>query len=120
MKQQTKFKKTGIGKKDFIGIWHIAKMSEWDEEYCNMDVQAYIKIEKNRSGEFQFGLVTGSMYGGFKKINAGLIFDFTWEGGDECDEASGDGWMKVSNDETAEGEIRLHGGDKSMFWAKKA
>ena len=95
-------------------------MSEWDKKYCNMEVQAYIKIEKKGIGEFQFGLVFGSITGDFIIRNDEDVFDFTWEGCDKCDEASGDGWMKIKGDGTAEGEIRFHGGDKSMFWAKKA
>ena len=48
-------------------------MSEWDKKYCNMEVQAYIKIEKKGMGEFQFGLVTASLNGDFKKTNESII-----------------------------------------------
>ena len=84
-----------------------------------MEVQAYIKIEKKGMGEFQFGLVTASLNGDFKKTNDENIFDFTFDGSDECDPTNGDGWMKIKENGTAEGEIRFHSGDKSMFWAKK-
>ncbi len=114
-----KLKQTEIGKNDFIGTWHITKMSEWDNDYVNEEVQAFIKIEKSGDGEFQFGLVQGSMCGDFKKLDGSLIYDFTFEGSDECDEESGDGWMKINKDRTAEGEIRFHAGDTSKFWVKK-
>jgi len=114
-----KFKQTEIGKKDFIGIWRITKMSEWDNDYVNEEVKAFIRIEKSGMGEFHFGLVQGSMSGDFKKNIEGMIFDFTWEGSDECDSANGDGWMKINDDGKAEGEIRFHLGDTSKFWAKK-
>lgn len=120
MKQKTKFKETEIGKRDFIGTWRITKMSEWDNDYVNEEVQAFIKIEKSEMGEFHFGLVQGSMSGDFKKNNEGMIYDFTFEGNDECDSANGDGWMKINTDGTAEGEIRFHAGDTSKFWAKRA
>ena len=94
-------------------------MSEWEEQYCNMEVQAHIKIGKGGVGEFQFGLVSGSICGEFITRNNRNIFDFTWEGCDECDEASGDGWMVKKEDCKAEGEIRFHAGDKSVFWAEK-
>ena len=119
MKQKSKFKQTEIGKKDFIGTWHITKMSEWDNDYVNEEVRAFIAIEKSGMGEFHFGLVQGLMSGDFKKNTEGMIFDFTWEGNDECDPANGDGWMKINDDGTAEGEIRFHAGDRSNFWAKK-
>jgi hypothetical protein len=106
-------------KKLFKGKWDIVKMSNWDEDYFNMEVRAYIRIDKNCTGEFQFGLVSGSVDGRFKKDAEGTIFDFTWDGCDECDPANGDGWMKVKNGRTAEGEFRIHNGDTSLFWAKK-
>ncbi len=107
-------------KRQFVGKWRIIKMSEWDREYCDMEVKAYILIEGGGSGEFQFGLVSGSICGDFKKIHEECLFDFTWEGNEEYDAVSGDGWMEIRGNGTAEGEIRFHGGDKSMFWAKKA
>ena len=109
-----------ITKNNFIGAWRITKMSDFDNDYVNEEVRAFIKIEKSGIGEFHFGLVQGSMSGDFEKENEDVIYDFTWDGSDECHEASGDGWMKINEDGTAEGEIRFHMGDKSKFWAKRA
>ena len=120
MMQKFKPKQAETGKKDFIGTWRITKMSEWSNDYVNEEVQAFIKIEKSGMGEFHFGLVQGSMCGNFKKNEEGMIFDFTFEGTDECEQTSGDGWMKINADATAEGEIRFHLGDMSKFWAKKS
>jgi len=30
----------------FIGTWHIYEMSEWDEDFFNMETQAYVEIQK--------------------------------------------------------------------------
>jgi hypothetical protein len=38
-------------------------MEEWDEDYFNMETQAYIEVTPQNGGEFQFGLVTGSIDG---------------------------------------------------------
>jgi hypothetical protein len=46
--------------------------------------------------------------------------EFTWEGGDENDEANGSGWLRLKDDETLEGKIKIHHGDSSMFLAKRA
>ena len=35
-------------KNTFKGTWHITEMSEWDEDYFNMEVQAFIKINSSR------------------------------------------------------------------------
>jgi hypothetical protein len=47
----------------FEGIWHITEMENWDEDYFNMEVQAYIEIDNRGAGDFQFGLVTGAIDG---------------------------------------------------------
>ena len=107
------------GNDHFIGKWHITKMSEWNNDYVNEEVRAFIKIKKSGIGEFHFGYVQGSMSGDFKKCGENLTYDFTFEGNDECEQASGDGWMKINPDGTAEGEIRFHMGDKTNFLAKK-
>jgi hypothetical protein len=48
---------------DIRGIWNIYEMEMWDEDYFNMEVQAFIYIHDNGRGNFQFGLVTGQMDG---------------------------------------------------------
>jgi hypothetical protein len=106
-------------KNKFIGKWRITSMSEWDKEYCDMEVQAYLNIEKNLMGDFQFGLVSGQIDGRIVKRPDGDCFDFTWDGNDECDPASGNGWMKLKDKNNAEGEIKLHLRDDSTFQAKR-
>ena len=103
--------------KDLTGIWHITSMSSWDKEYFDAEVKAHIRIENNGTGEFQFGLVYGEICGEFK--SAEKIFDFTWDGNDECDDANGDGWTKLKGADILEGEIRFHSGDHSTFLAKR-
>lgn len=91
----------------FTGTWHIEEMETWDEDYFNMEVQAYLKVNSKGSGDFQFGLVTGQI-------------DFTWDGSDEMDPISGSGWFKVKDRNTIEGKIKIHQGDSSWFLAKRA
>lgn len=103
---------------DISGVWHIEEMSMWDEDYFNMEVQAYFKFDKDYTGEFQFGLVTGSFSGDIYSYETDKErVEFTWEGADECDEAFGFAWIKRVSKERLEGEIRFHGGDKSTFTA---
>ncbi|MBE9212653.1 hypothetical protein IQ247_07970 [Plectonema cf. radiosum LEGE 06105] len=104
----------------FIGTWHIYEMEMWDEDYFNMEVQAYVSIETDKQGDFQFGLVSGSLDGDLEKSGVSERFAFTWEGQDEMDEASGSGWMQLINVRQVEGFIKLHLGDSSTFKAKRA
>ncbi|MBH8573061.1 hypothetical protein I8752_08540 [Nostocaceae cyanobacterium CENA369] len=48
------------------------------------------------------------------------MLDFTWSGSDECDPASSSGWLKLKDENTLGGKIKLHGGDSSMFLARRA
>jgi hypothetical protein len=102
---------------EFTGTWHIYEMSNWDEEYFNMEVQAYIEIDEKGNGEFQFGLVFGSID---VKDGNGNKLEFTWEGNDECDEASGSGWLKLEDENELEGKIKMHNGDSSTILARRA
>jgi hypothetical protein len=112
--------KTSKQEMPFSGLWHITEMSMWDEDYFNMEVQAYLEINSQSFGEFQFGLVFGQLDGKETKIGAENIFHFTWEGNDECESASGSGWCKLKDDNTLEGEIKIHRGDSSTFLAERA
>ena len=62
----------------FAGTWHIYEMEMWDEDYFNMEVQAYIKIDAKGLGNFQFGLVSGQIDGEIVKEGADERFKFTW------------------------------------------
>jgi hypothetical protein len=103
-----------------VGTWHIYDMALWDEDYFNMEVQAYITINPGGTGNFQFGLVAGGLDGEFVRDGDNERFEFTWEGNDECDEACGSGWLKLKSADQVEGSIKLHGGDRSAFSARRA
>ncbi len=104
----------------FTGTWHIYEMSMWDEEYFNMEVQAYIQIDEKGFGDFQFGLVIGDIDSNNIKDSSVEKLEFTWEGSDECDPASGSGWLKLNDKNILEGNIKIHRGDSSTFLAKRA
>ena len=103
----------------FVGTWHIDEMSEWDEDYFNMEVQAFIEIEASSFGEFQFGLVSGGIDGYLENIGEKERFSFTWEGCDEMDEASGSGWLELESSNKINGQIAFYREDRSTFKAHK-
>lgn len=102
------------------GLWYISEMELWDEDYFNMEVQAYVEVDEQGCGKFQFGLVSGSMDGGLIQGVETEKIEFTWEGNDECDHAFGSGWLSLINQDTLQGQIKLHYGDRSTFTAKRA
>ncbi len=104
----------------YEGSWHIIEMEMWDEDYFNMEVQAFIRIGSNGSGDFQFGLVSGWIDGEVVKTGDTERFEFTWEGQDEVDPASGSGWLNLSGVDKLRGRIKFHLGDSSEFTAVRA
>lgn len=104
--------------KELIGTWHIVSMEQWDEDYLNMETQAYIEFKPKGVGKFQFGLVQGYMDYRVEKVGDRLSVEFTWEGSDECDPASGRG-QGIINGSKMTGNIYIHLGDDSGFTAVK-
>lgn len=98
-----------------LGKWRITKMPDYVEDYPDMVELAYILFEEGGAGEFAFGCVTGQIVGGG---HADAVA-FSWEGNDEMDEASGDGWAELQPDGSLKGAICFHGGDEANFIAHR-
>ncbi|HOO57142.1 MAG TPA: hypothetical protein PLN69_09985 [bacterium] len=104
---------------NLTGYWRITEMEMWDSNYLDMEVESYIKFEDNGTGEFQFGLIHGWIDGDFTAMDEKPAVEFSWEGNDEMDPASGRGWAMLEDDITLSGEIFFHMGDGSGFTATR-
>ncbi|WP_028319666.1 hypothetical protein [Desulfobulbus elongatus] len=102
----------------FIGNWRIVDMERWDQEYVDMEVPAYILIDSDGTGQFQFGLVFGEIDGRVEQIGNSPHFEFSWSGQDENDLFCGRGWAVIENGEL-HGRFYLHQADDSAFRAIK-
>jgi hypothetical protein len=124
-------------KHPFVGTWHITAMELWDYDYVNMERQAFVEIDPDNLGSFQFGLVRGQLDGYLETLEetpevepsgrrlaslplGSVRFAFTWDGFDEMDEVSGSGWMRLTSAREAAGVIKVHLGDHSTFRAHRA
>src|SRR5437773_1887797 len=105
-------------KSPFIGLWNIVSMSEWDEDYINEEVQAFIEFEPKGTGHFQFGLVSGTIDSLETQRDGKPAVEWSWEGIAEMDECSGRGLASLEGDELR-GMIFIHGGDHSEFIARR-
>ena len=101
-----------------VGDWRIVEMELWDRKYMDMEVPAFIRFGKD-GGEFQFGLVSGSIDGRFSSRAGKHSVEFSWEGQDEMDDVSGRGWVTIESDNLLKGKLFFHGGDESGFVAKR-
>jgi hypothetical protein len=100
----------------FVGKWAIVEMEAWDQEYVNMEVPGYFMFNRDGTGHFQFGLVQGEMDCRLEVSNDRERIEFSWEGQEELDSASGRGWAEIENKELL-GRIFFHLGDDSAFRA---
>jgi hypothetical protein len=92
------------------GRWRIVETPDYD-----MGRPAYIVFRKT-GGEFVLGCLIGVIHGSCQ----GDAVEFTWEGNDEMEPASGTGWADLQDDGSIEGEISLNNGDDIAFLARRA
>jgi hypothetical protein len=98
-----------------LGRWRIVEMPGYEDDFPDMMEPAYILFGENGTGEFAFGCVTGQINGGGDTGN----IEFSWQGNDEMDEASGEGWAMLQPDGSLEGAICFHNGDEIDFTARR-
>lgn len=93
------------------GKWRVVETPEHDMAGAG----SYIQFNAN-GGEFVLDCLTGSIHGRCE----GNAVEFTWDGNDEMDEASGHGWAELQQDGSLEGEISLENGDDIPFIAHRS
>jgi hypothetical protein len=91
------------------GRWRVVETPGYDMAVPG----AYILLDED-GGEFAFDCLTGSIHGTCE----GDAVEFSWQGNDEMDPASGDGWAELRDDGALEGEINLDNGDDIPFIAR--
>ncbi len=105
-----------MAKTTISGKWRITEMDLWDQEAMDLLGPACIEF-KGQGGQFRFIAVDGWMDCRHGQRNGRPYVDFTWDGNDECDPASGRGWVKLQKDGSLTGHIYFHQGDDSGFKA---
>jgi len=96
--------------RQFTHSWRIVWMSEWDQDYVDMEVPGFVTFESSEDGHFQFGLVKGEMDCRWQNPRV----DFSWRGVDENDEVCGRGRAEISDNEL-HGHLYIHMGDDSVL-----
>jgi hypothetical protein len=91
-------------------------MELWAADFIDLDVPGHFTFADEQGGEFQFGMVVGWMDCRYH-MERGRV-EFSWEGTDDADDASGRGWAELDGDQLR-GRIFIHMGDDSGFVAVK-
>jgi len=95
-------------------------MDLWDLEDIDLVEPAFIEFSQDRTGHFGFIAVQGYMDWRPGSTRERPRVEFTWEGDDEGDRASGRGWVTLEPDGSLRGHIYFHLGDDSAFRAVRA
>jgi hypothetical protein len=101
----------------FTGSWRITEMELWDKDAIDLLEPAHIEFDADRSGKFVFIAVRGWMDCTFGEKEGQPLVEFSWQGSDEGDDASGRGWATIDRARRMTGRIFFHQGDNSAFTA---
>lgn len=102
-----------------LGRWRITEMEQWDRDYCDREVPAFIEFRPDGLGEFQFGLVAGDIDHRLTERDNRPAVEWSWDGQDEMDPCCGRGWAVLEAPRRLVGRIFIHRGDDSAFTAEK-
>jgi hypothetical protein len=79
----------------------------------------FIEFGEDGLGRLGFIVVTGELDCRDADSDGQPGIEFSWQGSDEGDDASGRGWAALNPDGTLEGHIYFHLGDDSGFRAER-
>ncbi|WP_447005910.1 hypothetical protein ACRAKI_05245 [Saccharothrix isguenensis] len=99
------------------GRWRIVEMGQWDQNAIDLIEPGFIEFTRAGTGDFGFIAVRGAMDCRWSERDGRPFVEFTWEGNDETDPASGRGWAVLAEDRTLTGHLFIHMGEDSGFRA---
>ena len=102
------------------GRWRITEMDNWDQEAIDLVQPGFIEFGEDGLGSLGFIAVTGELDCRDADRDGQPGAEFSWQGSDEGDDASGRGWAALNPDGTLEGHIYFHLGDDSAFHAERS
>lgn len=94
-------------------------MDNWRQEEVDLIQPGFIEFSAHRLGLLGFITVSGSLDYRVTAYDGRLGAEFSWQGIDDDDDASGRGWVAIDPDDTLEGRIYFHLGDESGFRATR-
>jgi hypothetical protein len=124
-KPKKKRKKKGKAAKQesvspIAGRWRITEMEEYDSDFLDAGGSAFLKFGRNNAGDMRFTMVQAMIDYRLTERDGKPAVEWSWEGDDEGDPASGRGWAVLEPDGTLVGRIFMHYGEESGFVARKA
>jgi hypothetical protein len=103
----------------FSGRWRITSFDQLDQEFVDAEVEEFFDFGPDNFGSFQFSCVQGEIDYRSGIRDGRTSVEFSWEGHDEMDPATGRGWAVLDGEEI-EGMIFFHRGDDYEFKARRS
>ncbi len=103
-----------------LGTWRITWMETWEQDDVDLMGPGHFRFDRDGTGELRFIAVVGFLDGRFGKRDGKPSIEFSWEGHDENDPASGRGWAVLEGENKIKGHLFMHQGDESAFTAKRS
>lgn len=103
--------------KGLTGRWRIVEMDTWDRDAIDLVGPGFVEFARDGVGEFGFIAVHGWLDCRWSERDGRPFVEFSWEGDDEGDQASGRGWATLTEDGGLTGHLFIHLGDDSAFRA---
>jgi hypothetical protein len=103
----------------FLGAWRIETMQLWAKDAIELLGPGMFIFEDEAFGEFRFIAVRGWMDCRFGERDGKPLVEFSWQGKDERDDASGRGWAVIDETGALSGRLYFHQGDDSAFLATR-
>lgn len=101
-----------------VGRWRIAEMELWAQEDVDLVGPGFIAFDRDHTGSLGFIAVEGDLDWREASRDGCPGVEFSWEGHDDGDHASGRGWAVQEDDGSLRGRIYFHLGDASGFRAE--
>ena len=105
--------------KAFRGRWRIVEMAVWPDDYLDLIEPAHIAFEGSTDGVFVFGAVKGWLDVRYGARDGAACAEFSWEGHNDADPASGRGWATIGTAGRLVGHLFIHNSDDSPFVAER-
>jgi hypothetical protein len=102
-----------------VGRWRIVDMELWDQDAVDLLAPGFIEFQPDGTGSFGFIAVQGDVDWREASREGRAGVEFSWEGVDEGDPASGRGWATLERDRGLRGRLYFHLGDDSGFHATR-
>lgn len=102
-----------------VGRWRIVEMDLWNQDDVDLVAPGFIEFQPGHMGSLGFIAVQGGVDWRDAPRDGRPGLEFSWEGFDEGDPATGRGWAVIEEDGSLRGHIFIHLGDDSGFRAER-